>query len=153
MLIVQQSSVTKWTWILEFIHLWRLGLLTKSLIRCSFCVLKPYRFLMEKYILLFVFVGTQLKALLIAQFTHPPDVENIFGPVYALDLNDVFKKKKPRFNKRTSSAVWDEPLMPKPSSLKFWITLTNVFEWPCVFRPIYDWSMEICHRPPIQIVY
>lgn len=60
-----------------------------------------------------------MKALLIAQFTHPPDVDKIFGPVYALDLNEVFKKKKPRFNKRTSSAAWDEPLMPRPFSLKF----------------------------------
>lgn len=68
---------------------------------------------------IYVFVGIQFKSLLLSQFTHPPDTEKTFGSIYALDLNDVFRKKKPRFNKRTSSAAWDEPLLPNPFLAKF----------------------------------
>jgi inner centromere protein len=51
--------------------------------------------------------GTALKVALINQHCHPPDFEKLFGRIDPPDLNEVFAKKKPRFNKRTSSAVWD----------------------------------------------
>jgi hypothetical protein len=38
----------------------------------------------------------------------PPDVDAIFSVAETTpDLNDIFVKKRQRFNKRTSSAVWD----------------------------------------------
>lgn len=42
---------------------------------------------------------------------NPVEVEDIFGTILAPDLNDMFNEKKPRFDKRTSSANWEEPLL------------------------------------------
>jgi len=40
---------------------------------------------------------------------HPVDAVDIFGHIRPPDLNVMFDVKKPRFNKRTSSANWDLP--------------------------------------------
>ncbi|XP_033739794.1 inner centromere protein A-like [Pecten maximus] len=60
-------------------------------------------------------LGPNLKALLINQHYHPPELQNLFGPIDPPDLNQLFNKKKARFNKRTSSAHWDSPIM-KPGT-------------------------------------
>lgn len=59
--------------------------------------------------------GPTLKALLISQHYNPPDLPKLFGPIDPPDLNQLFYKKKARFNKRTSSAHWDSPIM-KPGT-------------------------------------
>lgn len=41
---------------------------------------------------------------------HPADIIHIFGHIHPPDLNDMFDVKKPRFDKRTSSANWEAPL-------------------------------------------
>lgn len=55
--------------------------------------------------------GPELKICLITQYYNCPNLDNIFPPIEIPDLNDLFVKKKPRFNKRTSSAKWDSPMM------------------------------------------
>ncbi|OWF52959.1 inner centromere protein A-like [Mizuhopecten yessoensis] len=60
-------------------------------------------------------LGPNLKASLINQHYHPPQLEELFGPIDPPDLNQFFNKKKARFNKRTSSAHWDSPIM-KPGT-------------------------------------
>ncbi|XP_038072477.1 inner centromere protein A-like isoform X2 [Patiria miniata] len=56
--------------------------------------------------------GAGLKAGLIKQYYHPPpNLETLFGPLLPPDLTIIFAKKKPRYMKRTSSAVWDSPLL------------------------------------------
>ncbi|XP_060080100.1 inner centromere protein A-like [Ylistrum balloti] len=59
--------------------------------------------------------GPNLKASLINQHYHPPNLPQLFGPIDPPDLNLLFNKKKARFNKRTSSAHWDSPIM-KPGT-------------------------------------
>lgn len=62
-------------------------------------------------LLTFMFVtGSNFKAALINQEHHPPDLDAIFTYIEPPDLNEMFKVKRPRFNKRTSSAVWHSPL-------------------------------------------
>jgi len=67
--------------------------------------------LIEDILVVCVFVtcaGHPLKAALISQAYQPPDLVNLFGTVItAPDLDVMFQKKRPRFYKRTSSAVWD----------------------------------------------
>ncbi|KAK6170707.1 hypothetical protein SNE40_019029 [Patella caerulea] len=63
--------------------------------------------------------GTNLKAALINQEYHPPRLDVIFPVLPDLDLNDVFIKRKPRFNKRTSSAVWDSPMLKPCQTAQF----------------------------------
>ncbi|ESO87244.1 hypothetical protein LOTGIDRAFT_229356 [Lottia gigantea] len=63
--------------------------------------------------------GNNLKAALINQEYHPPKLDEIFSVVPDLDLNDVFVKRKPRFNKRTSSAVWDSPMLKPCQAAQF----------------------------------
>ncbi|XP_045196321.2 inner centromere protein A-like isoform X2 [Mercenaria mercenaria] len=60
--------------------------------------------------------GSQLKTLLIKQHYHPPNLDELFDVIEAPDLNVLFEKKKARFNKRTSSAHWDSPIL-KPGLL------------------------------------
>ncbi|CAC5383416.1 INCENP [Mytilus coruscus] len=60
--------------------------------------------------------GPNLKAALINQHYHPPDLESMFDEISPPDLNELFVKKKARFNKRTSSAHWDSPIM-RPGSV------------------------------------
>lgn len=68
----------------------------------------------ELHIILIIVSGANLKATLITQHYHPPDLDRMFGIIDPPDLNEFFVKKKARFNKRTSSAQWDSPLI-KPA--------------------------------------
>ncbi|XP_060462914.2 inner centromere protein isoform X6 [Panthera onca] len=66
--------------------------------------------------------GTQLSQAIIHQYHHPPNLLELFGTILPLDLEDIFKKSKPRYHKRTSSAVWNSPplLGPRvPNSLAY----------------------------------
>jgi len=67
---------------------------------------------------MYVFSGSKLKASLIKQYYHPPPNNmELFGTFQpTIDLNAVFQKKRARFNKRTSSAHWDTPIL-KPGLL------------------------------------
>uniref|UniRef100_A0A5G2RAN6 Inner centromere protein n=1 Tax=Sus scrofa TaxID=9823 RepID=A0A5G2RAN6_PIG len=53
--------------------------------------------------------GTHLSQAIIHQYYHPPNLLELFGTILPLDLEDIFKKSKPRYHKRTSSAVWNSP--------------------------------------------
>lgn len=55
--------------------------------------------------------GASLKAALIQQHYHPPDLNLLFTEIVPPDLNELFIKKKARFNKRTSSAIWTSPIL------------------------------------------
>ncbi|XP_016055948.1 PREDICTED: inner centromere protein [Miniopterus natalensis] len=66
--------------------------------------------------------GTQLSQAIIHQYYHPPNLLELFGTILQLDLEDIFKKSKPRYHKRTSSAVWNSPPLQGarvPSSLAY----------------------------------
>jgi len=39
--------------------------------------------------------------------SHPVDPEQLFGHIQPPDLNVMFDVKRPRFDKRTSSANWE----------------------------------------------
>lgn len=56
-------------------------------------------------------LGASLKAALIQQHYHPPDLNLLFTEIVPPDLNELFIKKKARFNKRTSSAIWTSPIL------------------------------------------
>ncbi|XP_056013682.1 inner centromere protein-like [Ostrea edulis] len=56
-------------------------------------------------------LGASLKAALIQQHYHPPDLNILFTEIEPPDLNELFVKKKARFNKRTSSAIWNSPIL------------------------------------------
>lgn len=43
------------------------------------------------------------------QYFNPPDLDSFFGEIVPLKLEDIFYKSKPRYFKRTSSAVWHSP--------------------------------------------
>lgn len=64
---------------------------------------------------IFVFVrvsGANLKGVLAYQAREFIDTDEIFPPEALLkdpNLNEIFKIKRARFNKRTSSAVWKTP--------------------------------------------
>ncbi|XP_078405161.1 inner centromere protein-like [Cetorhinus maximus] len=53
--------------------------------------------------------GKQLQQALIKQYYHPLDVDKFFGVIQPPDLKTIFGKIKPRYLKRTSSAVWHSP--------------------------------------------
>ncbi|XP_010333874.1 inner centromere protein isoform X1 [Saimiri boliviensis] len=66
--------------------------------------------------------GTPLSQAIINQYYHPPNLLELFGAILPLDLEDIFKKSKPRYHKRTSSAVWNSPPLQGarvPSSLAY----------------------------------
>lgn len=66
--------------------------------------------------------GTPLSQAIIHQYYHPPNLLELFGAILPLDLEDIFKKSKPRYHKRTSSAVWNSPPLQGarvPSSLAY----------------------------------
>ncbi|NXX48744.1 INCE protein, partial [Tricholaema leucomelas] len=53
--------------------------------------------------------GSQLNQAVVHQYYHPVDVDQIFGLILSPKLEDIFGKSKPRYFKRTSSAVWTSP--------------------------------------------
>ncbi|NXV52403.1 INCE protein, partial [Uria aalge] len=56
--------------------------------------------------------GNQLTQAVIRQYYNPPDVDALFGVIASPKLEDIFYKSKPRYFKRTSSAVWNSPPFP-----------------------------------------
>ncbi|XP_055271729.1 inner centromere protein isoform X2 [Moschus berezovskii] len=58
--------------------------------------------------------GTQLSQAVIRQYYQPPDLLDLFGSLLQLDLEEIFQKSKPRYHKRTSSAVWNSPPLQGP---------------------------------------
>lgn len=61
--------------------------------------------------------GTQLSQAIIHQYYQSWDLLDLFGSILPLDLEDIFKKNKPRYHKRTSSAVWNSPPLQGPRGL------------------------------------
>ncbi|NWR11388.1 INCE protein, partial [Paradoxornis webbianus] len=53
--------------------------------------------------------GVQLQQAIVHQYYHPVDVDALFGAIPSPKLEDIFYKNKPRYFKRTSSAVWHSP--------------------------------------------
>ncbi|NXO31736.1 INCE protein, partial [Cisticola juncidis] len=53
--------------------------------------------------------GHQLSQAVLRQYYNPPDLDALFGGIPSPKLEDIFDKKKPRYFKRTSSAVWHSP--------------------------------------------
>ncbi|XP_074442812.1 inner centromere protein isoform X1 [Larus michahellis] len=60
--------------------------------------------------------GNQLTQAVIRQYYNPPDVDALFGVIVSPKLEDIFYKSKPRYFKRTSSAVWNSPPFPGAKS-------------------------------------
>ncbi|XP_048401806.1 inner centromere protein-like isoform X2 [Stegostoma tigrinum] len=60
--------------------------------------------------------GGQLQQALIKQYYHPLDADKFFGIIQSPNLENIFGKSKPRYLKRTSSAVWHSP--PVSNSVK-----------------------------------
>ncbi|NXU22097.1 INCE protein, partial [Thalassarche chlororhynchos] len=56
--------------------------------------------------------GNQLSQAVIRQYYNPPNVDALFGVIASPKLEDIFYKSKPRYFKRTSSAVWSSPPFP-----------------------------------------
>ncbi|RMB97951.1 hypothetical protein DUI87_25429 [Hirundo rustica rustica] len=57
--------------------------------------------------------GAQLQEAIVRQYYQPVDVDALFGAIPSPRLEHIFYKSKPRYFKRTSSAVWHSP--PGPS--------------------------------------
>ncbi|KFQ16097.1 Inner centromere protein, partial [Leptosomus discolor] len=53
--------------------------------------------------------GAQLSQAVTRQYYNPPNVDALFGVIASPKLEDIFYKSKPRYFKRTSSAVWSSP--------------------------------------------
>ncbi|NWU48263.1 INCE protein, partial [Dromas ardeola] len=53
--------------------------------------------------------GSQLNQAILHQYYHPVNADQIFGLIPIPKLEDIFGKSKPRYFKRTSSAVWHSP--------------------------------------------
>jgi len=70
------------------------------------------------YLIAFLFIGKELEDAIMQQVREALDPERIFGPVYPVDLCDIFSIRKLRFRSRTSSASWDQPLIAKPLSVE-----------------------------------
>ncbi|XP_007426593.1 inner centromere protein-like isoform X1 [Python bivittatus] len=56
--------------------------------------------------------GLQLNEAVTYQYYNPPDINRLFGLILSPKLEDIFYKSKPRYFKRTSSAVWQSPPLP-----------------------------------------
>nr|XP_028592462.1 inner centromere protein isoform X1 [Podarcis muralis] len=56
--------------------------------------------------------GNLLSQAIIHQYYKPLDTTALFGVVKSPKLEEIFKKSKPRYFKRTSSAVWNSPPFP-----------------------------------------
>ncbi|NWW80426.1 INCE protein, partial [Climacteris rufus] len=53
--------------------------------------------------------GAQLHQAILHQYYHPVDLDALFGAIPSPKLEHIFYKSKPRYFKRTSSAVWHSP--------------------------------------------
>ncbi|XP_015486961.1 inner centromere protein isoform X3 [Parus major] len=53
--------------------------------------------------------GNQLSQAVVRQYYNPPDLDALFGAIPSPKLEHIFYKSKPRYFKRTSSAVWHSP--------------------------------------------
>ncbi|NWW31685.1 INCE protein, partial [Panurus biarmicus] len=53
--------------------------------------------------------GAQLQQAIVHQYYTPPDLDALFGAIPSPRLEHIFYKSKPRYFKRTSSAVWHSP--------------------------------------------
>ncbi|XP_062419113.1 inner centromere protein A isoform X2 [Pungitius pungitius] len=53
--------------------------------------------------------GHHLQQIIMKQYFNPPDLDSFFGVVEPPKLENIFYKSKPRYFKRTSSAVWHSP--------------------------------------------
>ncbi|XP_066556437.1 inner centromere protein isoform X8 [Amia ocellicauda] len=53
--------------------------------------------------------GRQLQQAMLQQYFNPLDLDGHFGDIEPPKLEDIFYKSKPRYFKRTSSAVWHSP--------------------------------------------
>lgn len=53
--------------------------------------------------------GPNLQQIIMKQYFNPPDLDSFFGAVEPPRLENIFYKSKPRYFKRTSSAVWHSP--------------------------------------------
>ncbi|NWX58653.1 INCEA protein, partial [Promerops cafer] len=53
--------------------------------------------------------GAQLQQAIVHQYYHPVDLDALFGAIPSPKLEHIFYKSKPRYFKRTSSAVWHSP--------------------------------------------
>uniref|UniRef100_A0ABM5F8E8 Inner centromere protein isoform X4 n=1 Tax=Pogona vitticeps TaxID=103695 RepID=A0ABM5F8E8_9SAUR len=62
-------------------------------------------------------MGNQLSQAIIHQYYNPPDTRALFGVVNSPKLEEIFYKSKPRYFKRTSSAVWNSPPFPGGKSV------------------------------------
>ncbi|XP_010169720.1 inner centromere protein, partial [Antrostomus carolinensis] len=60
--------------------------------------------------------GNQLSQAVIHQYYNPPNTDALFGVIASPKLEDIFYKSKPRYFKRTSSAVWSSPPFPAAKS-------------------------------------
>ncbi|XP_054827790.1 inner centromere protein [Eublepharis macularius] len=61
--------------------------------------------------------GNQLTQAIIHQYYNPPDTDAFFGVIKSPKLEEIFYKSKPRYLKRTSSAVWNSPPFPNGKSM------------------------------------
>ncbi|KAM9854896.1 inner centromere protein A isoform 2-T2 [Aulostomus maculatus] len=50
-----------------------------------------------------------LQQIMMKQYFNPPDLDSFFGTIEPPKLENIFYKSKPRYFKRTSSAVWHSP--------------------------------------------
>ncbi|XP_041795795.1 inner centromere protein-like isoform X1 [Chelmon rostratus] len=53
--------------------------------------------------------GHNLQQIIMKQYFSPPDLDSFFGTIEPPRLENMFYKSKPRYFKRTSSAVWHSP--------------------------------------------
>ncbi|XP_033997976.1 inner centromere protein B isoform X2 [Trematomus bernacchii] len=53
--------------------------------------------------------GHMLQQIIVKQYYNPPNFENNLGIIEPPKLETIFNKNKPRYMKRTSSAVWHSP--------------------------------------------
>ncbi|KAH0621056.1 hypothetical protein JD844_022068 [Phrynosoma platyrhinos] len=61
--------------------------------------------------------GNELSQAVIHQYYNPPNIRTLFGIVKSPKLEEIFQKSKPRYFKRTSSAVWNSPPFPGGKSV------------------------------------
>ncbi|XP_007426592.1 inner centromere protein isoform X2 [Python bivittatus] len=61
--------------------------------------------------------GNQLSQAILHQYYNPPNTKALFGVVKSPRLEEIFYKSKPRYFKRTSSAVWNSPPFPGGKSV------------------------------------